>query len=84
MLFVPFVDSLNIKTIGVMDSRVVLNNSCDDTFILCKEVGCPVADSTVALNNEGAALDTFGETDLLGKSLVASHLADSVVYTKTS
>jgi len=84
VLFVPLVDSLNIKTSGVVDSRVVLNNGCNFTTINSEEVGCPVADSTVTLNNEGAVLDSFGETNFLGKSLEASHLTDSVVDTKTS
>jgi len=76
------VDCLDIETFGVPDSRVVLDNSSDLTTILLQEVGSPVADSTEALNAEGAALDALGEANLFDESLVAGHFTDSVVNTE--
>jgi hypothetical protein len=67
-----------------VDSRVVLDDGCDDTTILFEELGGPVADSAKALNGESAPLNAFRKTDLVAESLVASQLADSVVDTETS
>lgn len=67
-----------------MDGRVVLNDSGDLTTVLLEELGGPVANSSEALNNEGAVLNAFGKTNFINKGLVASQLADGVIDTKAS
>ena len=77
-------NSLNIETFGVMDSRVVLDDGGDLAAVALKELGGPVADSAEALNDEGLVLDAKGAVDHTAEVLVGEHLTDAVVYTETS
>lgn len=45
-------DSVNVEAIGVVASRVVLNNANNFGAFLLKEFGGPVADSAEALNDD--------------------------------
>lgn len=76
-------DLLDIETSGVVNSRVVLNDSGDDTTILLNELGGPVADGTETLNDEGLVLDSKFEVDTIDKGLGVEELTDGVVDTKT-
>jgi len=79
----PVLDGLNIKTLGVVDSRVVLNYGSDLASVFLEELTSPVSDSTKALNNEGLSLDANLAADLVAEGFVAEKLADAVVDTKT-
>ena len=80
----PGVDGLDVKTIRVVNGRVVLDNRGNDATVFLKEMGGPVADSAEALDGEGSSLDTLGKINLLEESLVAGHLTDGIVDTETS
>jgi len=75
---------LNIEALGVVASRVVLNNGGNLATILLDELRGPVADGTETLDDEGLALNTQGETTAVDEGLCAEHLADSVVDTEAS
>lgn len=76
-------DFLDVETSGVVDGGVVLNHSGDFTTVLLDELGSPVSDSTEALNDEGLALDTFGELNALVEGLSVKESTNSVVDTET-
>ena len=76
-------DLLDIETGGVVNGRVVFNDSGDDTTILLDELGGPVADGTETLNDEGLVLDSKVEVDTIDKGLGVKELTDGVVDTKT-
>ena len=78
-----FLDSLDVETGGVVDGRVVLNDSGDLTSVLFDELGGPVSDSTEALNDEGLAFDTSGELASVSEGLGVEELTDGVVDTET-
>jgi hypothetical protein len=67
----PVLDSLNIKTLRVVDSRVVLNNGSDFASIFLDELSSPVSDSTKALNDEALSLNANLAADLIAERLVA-------------
>lgn len=50
---------INIDTIFVVYSRVVLDNTSNLSTILLEELGSPVADSTEALNNDCFSCNTL-------------------------
>jgi hypothetical protein len=50
---------LNVKTIWVVDSTVVLNNSGDLSAIFFEELSGPVSDSAVTLNDESTVFDAL-------------------------
>lgn len=77
-------DLLDIKTGGVVDSGVVLNDSGDQAAVLLDELGGPVADSTEALDDESLAIDTSGEANAVSESLGVEEFTHSVVDTETS
>ena len=76
-------DLLDVKTIGVVDGRVVLDDSGDDTTILLDELGGPVSDGTESLDDEGLALDSKREVDAGSERLSVEELTDGVVDTET-
>jgi hypothetical protein len=76
-------DFLDVQTGGVVDGRVVLNDSGDLATILLDELGGPVADSTESLDNEGLVLDSEVKTASIDESLGLKHLTDGVVDTET-
>jgi len=76
-------DLLIIKTCGVVDGRVVFNDSGDQTTVLLDELGGPVADGTEALDDEGLVLDASGEANAVGESLGVEEFTHSVVDTET-
>jgi len=80
----PVLNSLDIKAFSVVDSRVVLNNSCDFATVLLEELGGPVADSAEALDNKSLAFDTLSAIDLIAEVLISEHLTNAVVDTETS
>ena len=75
---------LNVKTVRVVDSRVVLNDGRDFATILLDEFGCPVADGTESLDNEGLVLDAEGKVDAVGEGLGIEEFTHGVVDTETS
>jgi len=75
-------DLLNIETIRVVASGVVLNDSGDNATILLDELGGPVADSAEALDDEGLASNTLGKAATIDEGLGAEHLTDGVVDTE--
>lgn len=50
---------IDIKTLWVVDGRVVLNDGGDYAFLLLDEVACPVADGTETLDIERLAGDAL-------------------------
>ena len=75
---------LNVKTIWVVDSRVVLNDSRDFASVLLDEFGCPVADGTESLDNKGLVLDAEGQVDAIDEGLGLEKFTHSIVNTETS
>jgi hypothetical protein len=75
---------LNVETLGVVDSTVVLDDGGNLAAILLEELGSPVANCAEALDDEGAILDSLGKLNLVAEVLVACKLADGVVDTETS
>ena len=67
MLHHPVFDFLNIQTVWIVDGRVVLDDSRNFSTILLNEMGCPVADCTESLDNEGLVLYSRGEASHLGE-----------------
>ena len=76
-------NSLYIKASWVVDSRVILNDSCDLSSVLFNKFRGPVADSTESLNNEGLTVNTTGKTDSVCKALGVEKLTDGIVDTET-
>ena len=58
---------LNIKTIWVMDSGVILNDSSDLSSVSLNEFRCPVSDSTETLDNECLVFDSDRKIDFVNK-----------------
>lgn len=50
-------DFLDVKSIRVVDGRVVLTNGGDQTAIFLNKLAAPVADGTETLHDESLALD---------------------------
>ena len=84
MLNHEVLDLLNVKTIGVVDGGVVLDDGSDLATILLDELGGPVADGTETLNDEGLILDTKAKIDARSEGLGVEEFTDSVVDTETS
>jgi len=76
--------SLNIKTIRVVDSRVVLADGGDNATFLLEEDGGPVSDSTETLDTEGLVLASKGKSDLVNKGLGVEEFSNGVENTKSS
>jgi len=74
---------LDVETIRVVDSRVVLNDCRDFTTILLNELGGPVADGTESLDDEGLVLDAEAKVDTVGEGLSIEELTHGVVDTET-
>jgi len=75
--------SLNIKTIRVVDSRVVLADGGDNATFLLEEDGGPVSDSTETLDTEGLVLASKGKSDLVNKGLGVEEFSNGVENTKS-
>ena len=58
ILYHPVLNILNIKTIWVVDSGVVLDDSGDLSTVLLDKLRGPVADGTESLDDEGLVLDS--------------------------
>ena len=83
MLGHEILDFLDIKTVGVVDSGVVLNHSGDLSTVLLDELGSPVADSAEALNDEGLTGDASLKAASLDERVSVEEFTDGVVDTKT-
>jgi len=62
-------DFLDVQTGGVVDGRVVLNDSGDLATILLDKLRGPIADGTESLDNEGLVLDSEVKTASIDESL---------------
>ena len=60
-------DILYIKTVWVVDGRVVLDDGGNLSSVLLNELGSPVSDSSESLNDEGLILDSKTKVDLIDK-----------------
>ena len=78
-------DLVNVHTLGVVDSGVVLNDTNNFSSILLEELGCPVADSAESLHNNSLASDAhITNARLFDEALNVEALLDAVVDTETS
>lgn len=78
-------DIVSIKTSRVVDGRVVLNDSNDDTAVFLNELGGPVSYSSEALDDESLASNTLrSELSRLDEGVSPQELLDAVVDTKAS
>jgi len=78
-------DIVGIETRRVVDGRVVLDDSDNDTAIFLDELGGPVSYSSEALDDESLASDTLGsELGRLDEGVSPQELLDAVVDTKAS
>ena len=77
-------DIFNIKTIWVVDGRIVLNDCGNLSSVLLNEFGGPVADSSETLDNESLVFDSSGETALVSERLCVEELTDGIVDSKSS
>lgn len=76
---------IDIESGRVVDSRVVFNNSDNETAIFLDEFGSPVSDGTEALDNESLARDSLSsEFSGLDEGVGLHELSDAVVDTKSS
>jgi hypothetical protein len=62
-------DFLDVQTGGVVDGRVVLNDSGDLATILLDKLRGPISDGTESLDNEGLVLDSEVKTASIDESL---------------
>jgi len=75
---------IDIKTLGVPNSRVVLNDSNDDTSILLDELSGPVADSTESLDDESFVSDSLlSKLSSFDERVSAQELLDAIVDSET-
>jgi hypothetical protein len=74
---------LNIQSFGVVNSRVVLTNSGNNSSFLLKELGGPVSDGTESLDNEGLVSASESETDFVDETLSSEKLLNGVENTKS-
>jgi len=73
---------VGIESVSVVDSRVVFNNSDNDTTIFLDEFGSPVSDCTEALDNESLASETLSSKfSGLDEGVGLHELSDAVVDT---
>lgn len=78
-------DIVGVEALGVVNSRVVLDDSRDLASVLVDEVRGPVAHGTEALDDEGLVVDSkLLEADLVAEGLKAEQLASGVENTKAS
>ena len=61
MLNQVFLHFLNVEALGVMYCRIVLDHGRDLSTLFFKELRCPIADCTKALNDKGLVFDPNGE-----------------------
>ena len=75
---------LDVKTIGVVDGGVVLDDGSDLATIRLDELGGPVADGTEALHDESLVFYAQAEIDAVSEGLGIEELTHGVVDTETS
>jgi len=75
---------LDIETLRVVNSRVVLTDSGDNTTFLLQELGSPVSDSTESLNDESLVLASKSESDLIAERFSVKEFLNGVENTESS
>lgn len=75
---------MDIETLRVVNSRVVLTDSGDNTTFLLQELGSPVSDSTESLNDESLVLASKSESDLIAERFSVKEFLNGVENTESS
>jgi hypothetical protein len=69
----PFLDIIGIETSRIVDSRVILNNSCYLCSVTAEELACPVANIAKTLDNEDTVLQTLWKSNFILEALMIRH-----------
>lgn len=75
---------IDINTIGVINSRVILYDGNNLTSVLLEEVGSVIADISKTLNNNVLSCDSFGESSSFAETSDVEKISSTVINSKSS